>query len=304
MTGQHWSGDCDINAPVEFTFNWHEQPAAFERLIPPWEPVQLARREGSIHNGDVTELLVGHWPLQLRWVARHENYRPPHEFVDVQTSGPFASWRHSHQFSPGKQPQPADSAVQAQCRLTDSIEYRLPLGWLGQLAGRRMVQRKLDRMFRWRHHITRHDVAALWRAAADAKAKEKATMRILISGASGLVGSDLVSYLKGGGHELVALSRSSSTNGMQTITWDPASGQLDTEAVSGFDAVVHLAGEGIASGRWNEARKRRIRDSRVNGTRLLSNALAACSAPPKVMVCASAIGYYGDRGNETLTENS
>ena len=295
MADNRWAASCEIDAPAEFTFDWHEQPSAFERLVPPWEPVQLARRTGSIHDGDVTELLVGHWPLKLKWIARHEHYDRPREFVDVQDAGPFSYWRHSHGVAP---------LESGRSRLTDSIEFRLPLGWLGRMAGTALVRRKLHRMFEWRHHITRHDVAALWQAVQQVQSTETSTMRILISGAGGLVGSELVPFLQGGGHEVAALSRSSRTGGLETITWDPAGGQLDVAALEGFDAVVHLAGENIAGGRWNEARKQRIRDSRVQGTRLLAESLAACENPPKVLACASAIGYYGDRGDEVLNEDS
>ena len=126
-------------------------------------------------------------------------------------------------------------------------------------------------------------------------------MKILISGRSGLVGSALASFLTSGGHEVVALSRSPSKPGQ--IHWDPEHGVLDAAELEGFDAVVHLAGESVAR-RWTAAQKRCIRDSRVKGTRLLSETLARLDRPPRTLVCASAIGYYGDRGSEILTEES
>ena len=92
--------------------------------------------------------------------------------------------------------------------------------------------------------------------------------------------------------------------GRRRCRWDPAKGEVDAAGLEGLDAVVHLAGENIASGRWNAVRKAAIRDSRVNGTRLLCDALAGLARPPKTLVCASAIGYYGDRGEELLTEES
>ena len=127
-------------------------------------------------------------------------------------------------------------------------------------------------------------------------------MKVLVSGPHGLIGSGLRSFLTTGGHSVVGLTRSKSSDA--EIEWDPASGRLDAAQLRGFDAVVHLAGESIASGRWTEQVKKRIRESRVQGTTLLCKALAQLDSPPKVLVCASAIGYYGNRGDERLDENS
>lgn len=129
-------------------------------------------------------------------------------------------------------------------------------------------------------------------------------MRILVSGSTGLIGSGLVSELSAAGHEVVRLVRGDPAEREREIRWDPAAGQIDRESLNGLDAAVHLAGENIAAGRWTAAQKARIRDSRVNGTRLLCEALAECEDRPRVLVCASAIGYYGDRGDEVLDETS
>jgi uncharacterized protein (TIGR01777 family) len=128
-------------------------------------------------------------------------------------------------------------------------------------------------------------------------------MRILVSGSHGLVGKALISSLTSDGHEIVRLVRGK-PSGANEIEWHPNEGRLDTAALEGIDAVVHLAGESIASGRWTDDKKRTIRDSRVKGTALLSDALARLSRPPSVFVSASAIGYYGNRRDEVLTEKS
>jgi len=127
-------------------------------------------------------------------------------------------------------------------------------------------------------------------------------MKILVTGASGLVGSALVPFLTTGGHEVVRLVRSSLGGG--DIVWDPDAGVLEPKPLEGFDAVVHLAGENIAAGRWTAEKKRRIKESRVRGTQLLAKTLASLDAPPRVLVSASAIGFYGDRAEEELTEES
>ena len=128
-------------------------------------------------------------------------------------------------------------------------------------------------------------------------------MNILISGSSGLIGSAFASHLLANRHRVVRLVRRA-PQGANEIRWDPASGTLDIRALEGLDAVVHLAGESIASGRWTSERKRRIRDSRIQGTRLLARSLSSLSDPPEVFVSVSAIGYYGDRGEEQLVEES
>jgi len=132
-------------------------------------------------------------------------------------------------------------------------------------------------------------------------------VKVLVSGGTGFIGTSLVPALQQAGHEISFLSRRptlSLPGGARSFHWDPRAGALDGEALEGVDAIVHLAGESIAGGIWTAARRRRILDSRVQGTRLLAERAAALSAPPRVFVSASAIGYYGDRGDEVLTERS
>jgi uncharacterized protein (TIGR01777 family) len=125
---------------------------------------------------------------------------------------------------------------------------------------------------------------------------------VLVSGARGLIGSALVPALENEGHRVVRLTRSGGDED-GAVRWDPSAGTIDAARLEGIDAVMHLAGENIV-GRWTSAKKARIRDSRVQGTRLLARTLAGLTAPPGVMVSTSASGYYGDRGNELLREES
>jgi hypothetical protein len=128
-------------------------------------------------------------------------------------------------------------------------------------------------------------------------------MRVAISGASGLVGAALMPVLTSAGHEVRPMVRPGGRRPPGLIAWDPEAGSLDLEALKGVDAVVHLAGESIAS-RWTDERKRRIRDSRVKGTRLVAESLARLATRPSVLVCASAVGVYGPRGAEPLDETA
>jgi uncharacterized protein (TIGR01777 family) len=129
-------------------------------------------------------------------------------------------------------------------------------------------------------------------------------MKILISGSHGLVGKALGNSLVEDGHEVVRLVRKGHTLGQLEVEWHPTHGRIDAQRLEGFDAVFHLAGESIASGRWTDEKKRAIRESRTKGTTLLSETLAQLSQPPSVLISASAIGYYGNRGDEELTEQS
>lgn len=128
-------------------------------------------------------------------------------------------------------------------------------------------------------------------------------MKILVSGASGLIGTALTAALHVEGHTVHRLVRERSDN-PDTVYWKPSTGEIERDKLDGYDAVVHLAGENIAAGRWNDERKARILNSRVDGTRLLAESLAACTGKPQVLVCASATGYYGDGGNAELTEDA
>jgi uncharacterized protein (TIGR01777 family) len=176
------------------------------------------------------------------------------------------------------------------------MEYALPLGLLGRLVGDRFTRRKLRRMFTYRHATTQSDILAHLTARGGRR------MHIAVTGSGGLVGSALVPFLTMGGHEIIRLVRSSPSG--DDIFWNPAEGIQDLSRLEGVDALVHLAGENIAAGRWTPQRKDEIRGSRVEGTRRLSESVAKLSSRPKVVVSASAIGYYGDRDSEVLTEGS
>ena len=135
-------------------------------------------------------------------------------------------------------------------------------------------------------------------------------MRILISGSTGFVGTALIEALEREGHSIVRLARPGTESKQtgsatsQTILWDPVGGQFDAAGAEGADALVHLAGASIAEGRWNDSRKNLLRTSRVDATRHLMGALSKLQRPPQVIVASSAVGYYGNRGDELLTEAS
>jgi uncharacterized protein (TIGR01777 family) len=191
----------------------------------------------------------------VTWSAVHRGFVDGVQFEDVQESGPFRAWRHRHRVEPAA----------AGAQLIDEIEYELPAP-----VGMRLVRRMLRRMFVYRHRVTGED---LKRHAAHAP------LKIAITGASGLVGSALSAFLSTGGHTVVPVK---------------LRGSVDASLLESCDAVVNLAGENIGA-RWTKERRLRIRESRVEGTRLLAEALARMARKPRVLVSASAVGIYGDR---------
>jgi hypothetical protein len=282
-----------INASPLQVWDWHARPGALERLVPPWERIRLLSRTGSIEAGDRTELELRAGPFRLRWLAEHLDSEPGRGFTDRMVRGPFARWTHRHSF------EPADLEG---CRLSDEIEYGLKGGPVVDALAGWAVESRLRQTFGYRHRVTAGDLAVTHRYFPDGP------QRFLVTGSSGLVGSSLVAFLSAGGHQVARLVRSQpslpDSLGASSVTWDPARGRLDPETVSGQDVVVHLAGAGIAEGRWTKERKRLIRDSRVVGTALLARGLAQAPEKPRVLVCASATGFYGDRGDMVLDEGS
>lgn len=277
-----------LGADAEAAFRWHERPGALERLAPPWERVEVVRAPPGIRNGTRVELRVRLGPLRRTWVAELSGCEAGRRFIDTQVAGPFARWVHEHRF----EPRDAASSV-----LEDRVEYELPIGTLGSAVAGALTRRRLRRAFAWRHEVTSGDLA---RHAATAGPP----LAIGITGASGLIGSALRSFLAAGGHRVVRLSRPGAALSSDARVWDPTGAVPSPAPVEGLDAVVHLAGENIGAGRWTASRKRRILESRDTGTRALVAAIARAARPPRALLCASAIGVYGDRGDEGLDESS
>lgn len=140
-----------IAASPEAVFAFHESPGALERLTPPWEKVRVVESDGSLKPGSRVVLESRLGPIPLKWVAVHTEYEPPHLFADQQESGPFAHWHHQHHI--------LDDGAGGTI-LRDEIEYRLPLGALGRLLGSRLVRKKLERMFDYRHEVTVRELAS------------------------------------------------------------------------------------------------------------------------------------------------
>lgn len=258
-------------------FTWHEREGAFERLSPAFMSATVISRSGGIRDGARVTLEVPVGPGHTRWEIEHRGYVAGREFSDVQLSGPFRNWEHRHLM----ESQGADASV-----LDDTIRFALPLPPLGAAVAGAFTRERLERLLRWRHALTQLDLS---RHAAFAA---RGARRIAITGASGFLGNALVPFLTTGGHEVRRIGLRGEINGRA----------LDA-ALNGVDAVIHLAGEPIAQ-RWSAKVRSDLKESRLRGTRAISEACARMSPRPEVLLSGSAIGIYGNRGNEVLDESS
>lgn len=274
----------ELPVSCEEAFRWHERPGALERLVPPWEPVSVSQRADNIDVGATVVLSQRLGPIPMKWVAEHTEYDFGKLFRDVQRSGPFAKWDHQHRFEAAPNP-----------TMTDEIDYRVPLGPVGQALGGRFVRDKIESMFEFRHHVTWHDLELHRRCSQQ-------SLHFAVTGSSGVVGTALCALLTTGGHRVTRMVRRTAVENGEHF-WDPT-GRQAWEFPADVDVVVHLAGKDIGASRWMETVQREIRESRVDGTTELCRKMAACERPPATLIAASAIGYYGDGGESWLDESA
>ncbi|MEE2640077.1 MAG: TIGR01777 family oxidoreductase [Planctomycetota bacterium] len=279
-----------IDAPREYVFSWHECRCAFDRLVPPWEQVVVVRKEGGIENGTVT-LKTRAAPLfWFQAKASHSQFVRNEQFYDEMSGGPFSNWQHTHRFL-----KKGDNST----LLHDEVVYRLRGGWLGNWLGGGYAHGKLEQLFAYRREVTRSDTQDHFQFASSG------TRTIAVSGANGLIGSRLCSFLDGGGHRIIKLKRFD-TDQFEGPGWNPATGKISFgEAGESVDCLIHLAGHGIAENRWNNRVKQLIRSSRCEATEKLCDYLGRHPGLVREsFVCASATGFYGNRGDEILDESS
>jgi uncharacterized protein len=283
-------------------FSWHIREGAFERLNPPWQKFKVIERKGNIENGGTVKIkmkIAG--PIHTIWLVKHSDYIEGKQFRDSQIKGLFSSWTHTHLFN---------SFENSSSILDDRIEYSLPVGTLSERIASPLINKKLNQMFDYRHRLTREDL--LIHSIANKIRGNDRPMTIGITGSSGFLGSSLIPFLTTGGHRVMRFLRhpvnddndNFDSKNVKSIQWNADEASLNDEIDNAnIDVVVNLAGENIF-GRWTKEKKKRIFDSRVNTTESLCKLLSSVHKPPKVLVSASATGYYGDRGDEILTEES
>jgi|TARA_B110000014_G_C20126036_1_gene599906 uncharacterized protein (TIGR01777 family) len=280
--------ETHTKSPRSDVFDWFEHKGSFRRLMPPWEVAEEVRADDTLEDGAQRVFRFPMGPIKMTWVAEHLGYQPPEKFEDVMKKGPFRSWHHVHRFIE------KDGVTVVH----DEVDYQLPMGILGKIFGSRNVRNRLTRMFHARELRLIRDLQR------HSDFRHLPRKRILLAGSSGLIGRQLAAFLDTGGHEIWRLVRRPIHENANEIQWDPANGVLNSDAIEGFDVVIHLGGAGIGDRRWTKSRKELIKKSRQESTVLLSNKLASLANKPDVFLIASAIGWYGNRGDEILTENS
>ncbi len=273
---------------VEELYAFHSRPGALERLLPPWDGSEVVWKKGSLAAGGKVLMRLRQGPVSFPWEAHHIREVPGVMFQDIQHKGPFAKFSHVHRFR-----DTPEGAI-----LEDEIEFALPCQSVMPKVATHHVREMLTRIFTYREHTLSEDLKLHARCS-------KTPLRILISGASGVLGSVLVPLLTTGGHEVWKLVRRPADPDKNEIQWDPQKGQLDISSLPAIDGVIHLAGEYIGIGRWSPAKKRSVIESRTKGTHLLTATLAALpqNRRPSVILTASAVGYYGDCGPQIIDEN-
>jgi uncharacterized protein (TIGR01777 family) len=277
---------CTLPHPRKVVFDWHTRPGAFERLNPPWRPVTVISSSYSIQDGARVKIklpVIG--PLGIPWLLEHSGFIDQERFCDEQVFGPFSAWKHVHSFRELN----AEESV-----LTDTITYSLPF-LARPLAP--LFTRELERLFTFRHSVLASDLRLQSRFG------DKPRLSFLVTGASGLIGKALCSYLSTAGHKVIRLVRHTPCTTDERF-WNPEAGEISPDAFDSIDVVVHLAGENIAARRWSPSYKNKLRDSRVRTSKLLASAIGNLSQKPKVFIAASGVGIYGDTGDSWANDTT
>ena len=284
MSSETFQASVRIARPACDVFAWHESPGAVARLLPPWERVEILSADPGVAAGTRVKFRTR---VGFKWVETEIERRDTvagEQFREVALKGPYDEWDHLHRVEP----------VDAKnCLLKDEVRYRITGGTLKQSLARQAVRTRLDRLFRYRHEVAKQDLE---------RQPTQTSLRILVGGASGLIGRALVPYLAAQGHEVIRLVRRPAA-APDEIAWMPMHTILNANALDGIDAIVNLSGADIIEKSWTQERVIEIRNSRVWTTQTLVTTMRKMHTRPRVFVSASAVGYYGNCGSKILTED-
>lgn len=272
--------ETPVAVPCDFAFAWHMRSGALERLLPPWIKVDFLFPPPIPCNKAQVGLKIYFGLFFFKWILEHENLKLNQEFRDKQIRGPFFSYLHIHRFTPID----AQSSV-----LSDEVKF-CSISFLEKKIAKRLLQ-----LLKWRQQMIREDLKLIDKYASS-------PLKILISGANGFIGSQLTIFLQLAGHSVKRLVRHKQEISSDTVYWNPEKGQFSKQDFEGFDAVFHLAGASIAH-RWTKKYRKKLCDSRCHDSWLLSQVLSRLDTPPKTIISASAIGFYGDC-KKIVTEGS
>ncbi len=283
MSTETFEASVRIARSASDVFAWHETPGAWARLLPPWETVEILSDNSGLAVGTRVRFRIR---MGSEWVESEIERRDTvvgKQFREVALEGPYDEWDHLHRMEP----------IDAKnCLLKDEVRYRIEGGSFKQSRARRAMRTRLDRLFRYRHEVAKHDLE---------DQPTQANYRILVGGASGLIGRALVPFLSGQGHEVIRLVRRPAV-ASDEISWIPMHSVLNANLLDGIDAIVNLSGVDILEKSWTRERVLEIRNSRVWTTHTLVDAIHKMRIRPRVFVSTSAVGYYGNRGDSILTE--
>lgn len=279
-----------VNHSQQEVYNWHLKKRVFERCIPPSEMIDVICSEGK-PNRIGSKISFRFKLFKLFWSKQLLEYTHSvknESFRLVQKKGFFDSYTYETILTPQS---PHTTEIVDCFELTHCFP-----SFLNPIINR-YLKRRMAKILSYKHELIDHDIGMIQ------KYPFKKPLKVLISGAHGLIGKNLVYFLEFMGHDVWTLSRKSCEM-EKVVIWNPRTGECNRNDFEGFDAVIHLAGENIGKGWWTKQKKERVLKSRTKGTELLVDIIKSLANPPKAFISASAIGYYGNRGNELLNEKS
>ena len=287
-----YSHDTYLESERQSVFNWFERKGAFERIMPPWEKLKILDRNEGITDDSYNIFRIKIGPIPKKWYADHYGYIKNSQFCDKQLKGPFWLYEHQHKF---------EDRDSNKCVMKDIVTYKLPFHFISKYFTDWNVKGRFKKLFRWREVRLQNDLRRHGLFSNNSR-------RILISGSTGFIGNQLVCFLRTGGHDVVRLVRPNTNRRLisdeEVIEWDPDTNRLNSTELENFDAIINLAGVGIGDKRWSKKRKNAILESRISATTLLSKTISHLNNPPHCFISSSAIGYYGDKGDYELDEES
>ena len=270
----NFQNDCRVPFSRDAVVKWYSSSGAFLRLAPSFDRIQAPGLAPGVSDGLVASFHLGVGPLEFEWRSVHQ-VEPNGDFTDEMLKGPFAKWKHHHQFITDGEG----------TRLLDQVHWEGPFLPLFSPFFKGEVNGSLKRNFNYRlrrliHDLSRHQ-----------KFKNQPRLKIGITGPTGVIGTALSAFLSTGGHEVYHFVRRQPKHERE-IYWNPKTQEIDTDKVRNLDAVIHLAGENVAGKRWSPEFKKEVLDSRVLGPRLIAKTLASLTEKKRHFISASAIGIY------------
>jgi uncharacterized protein (TIGR01777 family) len=270
-----FENDCTVPFDRQTVVDWYLRSGAFLRLAPSFDSIQAPGLAPGVSDGLIASFDLGVGPLQFEWRSIHQ-VESNGDFTDEMLKGPFAKWKHHHQFI----------AEGTSTRLHDELDWEGPFTSILSPFFKGEVNGSLRRNFNYRLRRLKHDLSR------HARFQDQPRLKIGITGATGVIGTALSAFLSTGGHEVYHFVRRTSKHDRE-IHWNPKTGEIDAAKMQVLDGVVHLAGENVAGKRWSTEFKKEVLESRTLGTELIAKTMASFQdGRSRKLISASAIGIY------------